>query len=71
MGRQKRPNPKKNEVGEVKCRQGDALVGLKSGNVEKVLVLKAFLKGSKGGRAFQECKEAAIRPKIITKTGSI
>ena len=30
------------------------LVGPKSGNVEKVLVFKAFLKGSRGPRGFQD-----------------
>ncbi len=35
------------------------LVGPKSGNVEKVKVLKAFLKESKGARTSQECKQLA------------
>ena len=35
------------------------LVGPKSENVENVSVLNAFLKGSKGARAFQECKQLA------------
>ena len=35
------------------------LVGPKSENVEKVLVLKAFLKGSRGGRAPQECEKVS------------
>ena len=33
------------------------LVGPKSGNVEKPLVLNIVLKGSKGAKAFQECKQ--------------
>ena len=71
LGRPRRPNPTKIGSEMSKCGQDDALLEPKSENVEKVLVLKAFLKGSKGGRAFQECKEATIRPKIITNTGSI
>ena len=51
-GRQKRPNPKKIRSEMSNGRQGDALVGPKTENVEKVWVLPLLFEGSRaaGGR---------------------
>ena len=58
--RQKTSKKKKDEPLDMRWRYDAYMYGLggtKSENVEKPLVLKVFLKGSKGARAPQECKQ--------------
>ena len=47
------------------------LVGPKSGNVEKVLVFKAFLKGSRRARVTQENEQPSEPEHFLVALGSL